>query len=180
LKAIRQRNDLLAAFTGLGILISVLIFVSVVFMPEIQARMLLPVTVAASGCVAGLWIREYGRFKTARLIVENQILHIRPAVISDSAGDAPDLEGEENIEVYVSYFGILLGTKIIKFNQEGIRLKAVEIGRDFISLTYGADKRMQSTRLLRPPIDPAAMDEICERFRYETGITPTFTSKMEE
>ncbi len=95
MKAIRQRNDLLAAFTGLGILISVLIFVSVVFMPEIKARMLLPVTVAASGCVAGLWIREYGRFKTARLIVENQILHIRPAVISDSAGDASDLEGKK-------------------------------------------------------------------------------------
>lgn len=176
MKAIRQKNYRLAAFTGVGILISVLIFAFGVFLPEMQTHLFLPVTVAASGCTAGLWMREYRRLKTARLIVENQILHIRPAVISDSAGDASKPEGKENIEVFISYFGILLDTKIIKFNQDGIRLKAVEIGRDFISLTYGAEKWTQNTRLLRAPIDRAAVDEICERFRYETGIIPTFTS----
>ncbi len=143
---------------------------------DIRAQILLVSVIIAGGTAAGFWIRELGKLKIARLIAENQILHIRPAVISDSVGDASKPEGKENIEVFISYFGILLNTKIIKFNQDGIRLKAVEIGRDFISLTYGTEKRTQNTRLLRAPIDSAAMDEIRERFRYETGITPTFTS----
>ena len=42
--------------------------------------------------------------------------------------------------------------------------------------TYGTEKRTQYIRLLRPAIDPAAMEKICERFRYETGITPTLLS----
>lgn len=172
MKAIRQRNYLLAAFTGLGIITSALIFVCGIFMPEIQTHMLLAVTVAASGCAAGLWMREYKKLKTARLIIENQILNIRPAVISDSDGNASKPEDAENIEVFVSYFGILLDTKIIKFNQNGIRLKAVEIGRDFISLTYGTDKRMQNTRLLRAAIDNGALEKIVEQFRYETGVMP--------
>ena len=73
----------------------------------------------------------------------------------------------------VSYFGILLGEKIIKFNQDGIRLRTVEIGADFISFTYGTEKRTQNIRLLRPAIDPATLEQISEKFRYETGITPT-------
>ena len=176
MKAIRQRSHILAASTGLGIIISILIFAFGIFRPEIQTHMLLPVSVAASGCTAGLWIREYRKLKTARLIVENQILYILPAMISDSAADASKPGCVENIEVFVSYFGILLDRKIIKFNQDGIRLKAVAIGDDFISFTYGTEKRMQNTRLLRSPIDRAAMDEIFERFRYETGITPTLLS----
>jgi hypothetical protein len=172
LKAIRQRNYSLAVFTGLGIIISVLILACGMFMPESQTHMLLTVSVSATGCTAGLWLREYRKLKTARLIVENQILHIRPAVISDSAGDAEKPEDAENIEMFVSYFGILLGTKIIKFNQDGIRLKAVEIGRDFISLAYGTDKRMQNTRLLRAAIDNGELEKIVERFRFETGIVP--------
>lgn len=172
LKGIKQRNYLLAAFTGLGVVISALVFVCGIFIPDIQTHMLLTFTVVGSACAAGLWMQEYRKLKTARLIVENQILHIRPAVISDSAGNASKPEGAANIEVFVSYFGILMDTKIIKFNQDGIRLKTVEIGRDFISLTYGTDKRMQNTRLIRAAIDNGALEKIVEQFRYETGVMP--------
>lgn len=172
MKAIRIKNYLLAASTGLGIIISIVIFNYDIFMPEMQTHMLLTVTVAASGCLAGLWIREYRKLKIARLIIENHILHIRPAVISDSAGDALNPEDAETIEVFVSYFGILLDTKIIKFNQDGIRLKALEIGRDFVSLTYGTEKRMQNIRLLRAESAAGELAKIVERFRYETGIVP--------
>ena len=172
MKAIRQRNYYFAASTGLGIMISVLILACGILMPEIQSWMLLTVTVVASGFMAGLWMREYKRLKTAWLIVENQILHICPAVISDRASDAAKPEDAENIEVFISYFGILLDSKIIKFNQDGILLKAVEIGRDFISLTYGTDKRIQNTRLLRAVIDNGELEKIVEKFRYETGIVP--------
>lgn len=93
-------------------------------------------------------------------------MHIRTAVVSDGADD---------IEVFVSYFGILLDSRVIKFNQEGTFLKAVEIGRDYISLTYGTDKRVQSTRLLHAAIDDKEVDRIAEKFRHETGIVPVIT-----
>lgn len=172
MRAIRQRSYFFAASAGLGIMISVLILACGILTPEIQTQMLLTVTFAASGCLAGLWMREYRKLKTVRLIVENQILHIRPVVISDKACDTAKPEDAENIEVFVSYFGILLDSKIIKFNQDGILLKAVEIGRDFISLTYGTDKRIQNTRLLHATIDNGELEKIAEQFRYETGIVP--------
>lgn len=145
-------------------------------MSEIRVQILLASVIIASGISAGFWIREIGKLKIARLIAENPILHISTAAISDISAEASQPENIENTEVFVSYFGILLDEKIIKFNQDGVRLRAVEIGTDFISFTYGTKKRTQYIRLLRPAIDPAAMEKICERFRYETGIAPTLLS----
>ena len=175
MKKIRQRKLFFAAAAGLGILVSILVFVSGLLAPEIQTGTILAVTLAASGCSAGLWLGEYKKLKMAQLIVENQILHIRPAVIS--AGDAEEPEDAGSIEVFVSYFGILLDSKIIKFTYDGIRLQAVEFGRDFISLTYGTDKRVQNIRLLCEVVDRNELEEIVEKFRYETGIVPVIINQ---
>mgnify|MGYP000896158339 CR=1 FL=1 len=161
-----------AGLTGAGLTICVVILLYRTVILELQAQLLLPVTLLVSGIPAGLWVREYRRRKTARLITENPILHIRTAVISDLSSETAQPEDAENTEVIVSYFGILLDEKIIKFNQDGIQLRAVEIGGDFISFTYGTEKRTQNIRLLRPTIDPVAMAEISEKFCYETGIVP--------
>ena len=177
MKKIRQRNLFFAAAAGLGILVSILVFVSGLLTPEIQTGTVLAVTLAASGCSAGLWLGEYKKLKMAQLIVENQILHIRPAVIRNSAGDAEEPEDAGSIELFVSYFGILLDSKIIKFTYDGIRLKAVEFGRDFISLTYGTDKRVQNIRLLCEVVDRKELEEIVEKFRYETGIVPVIINQ---
>ncbi len=176
MNAIRKRNFVFAAFTGFGLLIAAILILIGGPISEIKTQMFLASVMIASGVSAGFWIRERGKLKVARLIAENPILHIRTATISNISQETAQPEDIENTEMFVSYFGILLDTKIIKFNQDGIRLRAVEIGPDFIVFTYGTEKRMQSTRLLRPPLDPAAMDEISERFRYETGITPTWIS----
>jgi hypothetical protein len=173
LKAIRKRSLVFAVITGFGILTGVMLLVFGEATSEIQAQILLASVIIASGISAGFCIHERGKLKIARLIVENPIMQIHTAIVSNISGEAAQPEDIENTEVVVSYFGILLGSKIIKFNQDGIRLRAVEIEDDFISFTYGTEKRMQNTRLLRPMIDPAAMDEISEKFRYETGITPT-------
>ena len=173
MRAIRKRSFIFVAFTGFFVLTGVmlLVFGGAVF--EIWSQIFLASVIIAGGISAGFWIRELGKLKIARLIAENPILHIHTAVISDISGEAAQRSDSENTEVFISYFGILLDEKTIKFNQDGIRLRAVEIGADFISLTYGTEKRTQNIRLLRPAIDPAAMEKICERFRYETGITPT-------
>lgn len=176
MSAIRKRCFVFAAFTGFFLLIGAILLVVGEAASEIGVQLLLVSVIIAGGIAAGFWIREFGKLKIARLIAENPILHIRTAVISDISSEAAQPEDIENTEVFISYFGILLDVKIIKFNQDGIRLRAVEMGNDFISFTYGTEKRTRNIRLLRPAVDPAAMEEISERFRYETGITPTLPS----
>lgn len=173
MRAIRKRSYIFVAFTGFFVLTGAMLPFFGGDTSEIQAQIFLASVIIASGISAGFWIREIGKLKIARLIVENPILHISTAVISDISGEGTQRSDTENTEVFISYFGILLDEKTIKFNQDGIRLKAVEIGNDFISFTYGTEKRTQYIRLLRPAIDPVAMEKICERFRYETGIVPT-------
>lgn len=126
---------------------------------------------------AFLFFTENQRLTAARLIVENQILHIQPAVLRerDSVKES-DVESCETVEMFVSCFGILLGSKVIKFNQEGIRLKAVEIGRDYLSLDYGRDTDIHNIRLIHARPDSTVLASIIEKFRYETGITPTVTN----
>lgn len=173
MKAIKRKNFLLAALTCFGILTGVMFLVFGGGVSEIRAQILLASVMVASAVAAGFWLRELSKLKIARLIAENPILHIRTAVISNLSGDTAQQLNTENIEVIVSCFGILLDDKIIKFNQDGIRLRAVEIGGDFISFTCGTEKRTQNIRLLRPAIDLEELDKIAEKFRYETGITPT-------
>jgi len=111
---------------------------------------------------------------SAQLIVENAILHIQPAVLcGPNGGDKAN--PCETVEMYVSVFGVLLGSKIIKWGQDGGRdgrLKAVEIGRGYLSIAYGAKEDIKNIRLLynRPGDDTLA--GIIEKFRYETGIVP--------
>ncbi len=157
---------MLAAAACLGAAVSVLLLAARA--AALQGPVF-PIAAFLIGAIAaGFWAREYQKLKTARLIVENQILCIRPAVISGE-GEAAH---HKSIDVYISYFGILLSTDIVKFNQDSIRLTAVEIGRDFISLTYGAGGRVRTTRLLRAAIPREELADIVERFRFETGVTP--------
>ena len=176
MKAIRKRSYIFVAFTGFFVLTGAMLLFFGGATSENQAQIFLASLIIASGISAGFWIRERRKLKIARLIAENPILHIRTAVIRDLSGETAQRSEPENTEIFISYFGVLLDEKTIKFNQDGIRLRAVEIGNDFISFTYGTEKRTRYIRLLRPAIDPAAMEKICERFRYETGITPTLLS----
>ncbi|MDD2202672.1 MAG: hypothetical protein PHP20_10290 [Firmicutes bacterium] len=172
MKAIRQRSYVFATVAGIGVAVSLLILACTRTVHQRQARMLLTVSLPASACMAALWAQEHRRLKIAQLIVENQILHIRTATICDTAGDAAEPEQAKTIDVVVSYFGILLDSRVIKFNQDGIFLKAVEIGPDSITLTYGTDRRVQSARLLHALIDDEQVKRIVEQFRHETGIVP--------
>lgn len=174
METIKRRCIVFAAFAAFGILAYVMLLFFKGAASKIPAPMLPAGVMIASGILAVFFIRECRKLKTARLIAENPILRIRTAEISSFSAFTEPTKDTEKTEVVISYFGILLDTKIIKFNQDGIRLRAVEIGEDFISFTYGSKKRMKNTRLMRPPIDPEAMEKIAESFRYETGIKPTF------
>ena len=131
--------------------------------------------ISAAGLAAlYLYIPARKKLLSAQLIVENTILHIEPAVLhgrDEKAEDNPC----ETVGMYVSVFGILLGGEIITWGQDGgrdDRLKAVEIGRDYLSIDYGTKGEVQNIRLLYARPDSDSLAGIVEKFRYETGIVP--------
>ncbi len=176
MQIIRRRVYLLAVFTGLGLLSSALFLLRKEGRFEIDNRVFLTITVLATLIMAGLLASKLKELKLARLIAENTILNLRTASIIELPSEGRRRRQAQNSEVLISYFGVLLNDRVIKYNQEGIRLRAMEIGPDHISFCYGMGQRGGVIRLLRPPLDPATLAEISEKFRYETGVAPTFKS----
>jgi len=114
--------------------------------------------------------------RAAQLIVENTIIRIQLAAMRGQTElDREEAEKlRETFVIHVSTFGILLGNKVIKWGgRSGNRLKAVEIGRDYISIDCGTNENSQNVRLLyaRPGEDELA--GIIKKFQYETNVIPT-------
>ena len=176
MKAIRQRVCLFSITSGSGVFITIFISYQDSMIQTLLTKSLLILTILVTVILFGFLIREYGNHKTARLIIENEILHIHPAKIGTSICNESDTSLlNEGIEVFISCFGILLNSKIIKFNLDGIHLKAVEIGREFIYLTYGKDTQIQKVQVIHSVIDHHELQSIIEKFRYETGVVPVIT-----
>jgi len=113
--------------------------------------------------------------KNAQLIVENAIIPIEPAILrgqtEEYGGEAEKLR--ENFRIIVSAFGILLGDKMVIFNQNGIWLRKVEIGQDYLSFDYGArNEALQNIRLQYSRPDGNELAHIIEKFRQETRVVP--------
>ena len=124
-----------------------------------------------------LFFKMRKKLVTAKAIVDSAVICIQPAVVFGRTEEEKDEEGlRENFGIYVSCFGILLGTKIIRFNQDGIWLKSVEIGQDYISFGYGArGEELHNIRLLYSKPGEDVLARIIENFRKETGVIPTVT-----
>ena len=177
MKTIKKRLYLYAGACILGVAASLLFFIGTAG-PGQSGRFSLMLIVAALILAAALTVREGRKLSAARLIVENQTLHIQSAVFQMQRNvERSDYHWKESVEVFVSCFGILLDSMIIKFNQEGIRLKAVEIGRSCISLDYGTDTVTRRVSLFHAGTDSVKLEEMIERFRYETGITPVLIER---
>lgn len=144
--------------------------VAVIILQTPNAKLIVFMLLSTTLVLGFLFEKMRKRIADARLIIENQILHIQPAIIYRQGGKKAGHFSCDSIEVFVSCFGILLESKIIKFNQDGIRLKGVELSRDFIYLTYGTTKKLQSIKLLHAAIDESQLAEISRKFRYETGV----------
>lgn len=173
MQAIRRKMYFLLAATGAGLIISMLLLIQedlvLIPRPEIRLFFFIPATMI----LAALSIREHKKLQTAEMIIDNQILHIRPAAIETGGGRRP--LPAEAIEVYISGFGVLLDSEVIKFNMDGIYLKGVEIDSEYLCLAYGANLNTQKTRILHGAIDSREMGDIVEKFNFETGIVPIIT-----
>ena len=75
-------------------------------------------------------------------------------------------------DIIISCFVILADNRVIKYNQDGIALKAVEIGAEYITLTYGTDSVLKKTHITYERPEGWDMAAIAERFHYETGVLP--------
>lgn len=166
-----RRLKTLAALTGIYVVIIALIFVSKMRAPAVLFWLSLLHSGLVGGAVMIILARECKKSQTARLIVNNSILHI--CVATTGGGDRP---GEnEKMEIYISYFGILLDSRIIKYNQECIFLKDVSIEKDFIILSYGTDNWLQKIQILHGTMSNEELNKVAQRFRDETGILPVIT-----
>jgi hypothetical protein len=114
------------------------------------------------------------KLMAAKAIMDSAVICIQPAVVcGQPEADKEEEELSENFGIFVSCFGILLGSKIIRFNQDGIWLKTVEIGQDYISFGYGArGEELHIIRLLYSRPGEGALARIIENFRKETGVVP--------
>ena len=132
------------AVTGLGILISILILA--LRIQVVPISVILPGTIIFTAWAASLWIRAYRKLAVARVIVESQILHIRPVITNDWGGDGWKPHKSKDVDVFISCFGVLLDSRVIQFDYDGIQLKAVEFGPDYVSFTYGKEIGRASCR----------------------------------
>ena len=115
-------------------------------------------------------------FKSAQIIIENAIIRIQPAEIRGrTEWDMEEAEKlRESSTIYISTFGVLLGGKTINWGGDSDkRLKAVEIGCDYISIDHGAKENDQNVRLLYARPGEDELTEIIEKFRYETNVVPS-------
>jgi len=126
-----------------------------------------------------LLIETRKKLSAARAIVDSAVIHIQPAeIVAESAEEkkaAERLRG--NFGIYVSSFGILIGSKVIRFNQNGIWLRKVEIGPDYIAFAYGEkDGELQNIRLLYSKPGEDELAKIIENFRKDTGVVPVIAA----
>ena len=135
--------------------------------------------ILAFGLVALLhYIPVRREYKVAQAIVENTIICIEPANMQgQTEWDLEEAEKlKESFVIYISTFGILLGDKIISWGNTGDKkLKAVEIGRDYISIDHGTNENPQNIRLLYARPGEDELTEVIEKFKYETNVVPRVT-----
>lgn len=115
--------------------------------------------------IAIAWLFRSARdLTTGRLIWDNQILQIPVAKLDGALLN--------DMQMVVSGFGILMNSKVIRFNQDGIKLLSVTISADHIGLRYGAGENVHEAKLLFQLPDKDKLQAITEAFCFETGVEP--------
>ena len=115
-----------------------------------------------------LSILEYKKLRLAKLIIDNNIAFIENVCIKHTHKNEKETE---KIGVYISCFGVMDGSKIIKYNMDGIILKSIVIDNRSICLTREKD---HNETILNVPYGKMAKIELLDfakRFEYETGVT---------
>lgn len=162
MKAIRKRRNCYAGLFAFGV------FLTVWFAMKLMTVTAL-VFGAASIAIFMLLIRQSRLLYDASLIWDNLILAVPSAVIT-IAGSKEERKAEETV---VSTFGLLLGGKICKWGCDGlrgVRLRAIEIDRERIYLTFNDEVETMQVELLHGMTDEQTVIDVKERMWRETGV----------
>lgn len=109
-----------------------------------------------------LLIRQYSLIKTARLILENQLLHTPIAKTEDGEG------GE--IDFYFSGFGMLLGDMVIPFNVGDRKLDSLLIDKEETIISYGTESEKKTVRILKTLMTEEQLEDFRKKLYHETGV----------
>lgn len=178
MKAIKQRLGLFAGAGSLGLVASSLLLFREEIIGPINFDPALILSLLFSGLMFCLLFRENSRYRAAKLITENKLMHIQTAKIEERISDT-GCSHIDGIEVIVSCFGILLDSKVIQFNMNGIDLKGVEIGRESICFSYNTSGKDRSIQILHGELGNREIQSFTEKFTYETGIEPIMVKACE-
>lgn len=175
LRTIKLKIVIFAVISCLGILLTLLLLIKSNYVLNNINSLAIKIVLTITFISIGLFIYEYEKYKIAKLILENKILHIQSAKIEEEImGKRTNSLLFDGLEVYISCFGILLDSKVIKFNIDKINLKKVVVDSKYIYFTYGVN-RFKSIKILHGNMNSSDLHEFVERFSYETGIRPTFS-----
>lgn len=173
LKAIKQKLTLLSLLSFLSTVIVLFFLIKEIFILKNSVRLNFIVIFLIALTLLILLIYQYNKFKTAKLILESKILHIESAKIEEETNVKDNgVSFVDGIEVYISCFGILLGSKVIKFNIDKIILKKIEVDSKYICFTYSSNKKTKMIKILHGSMNKYELQNFIERFSYETGIVP--------
>lgn len=169
---IRKKVYLYAFLSGICIIMSVTFVLLSIREPYLKkySDNILSLSLLLTSIPMIVLLKNYKNLKMAEIITENQIIHLQSGYCLIESGTTSS--SAKKVDIAISNFGILIGAKIIKFNQRDIWLKAVGMGKDFISLTYGSFGKTQNLQLIHAEFDREELDKVVEKFRFETGIIP--------
>ena len=126
-----------------------------------------PVLVIVGILFGLLYFKSRKILRMAQLIMDNEILHIQPAKMTDIT----HAEKECFItDIHVSCFGVLSDNRVFQFNLDNIRLKKVEIGHSHISFIRKRKKHIEEIRIAHFITDRPQLEKLIVQLRYETGI----------
>ena len=162
MKEIRKRRN------GYAVLFAIGICLTAWFAVKLMAEAVL-VFGTANITLLILLVRQSRLLYYASLIWDNRILSVPSAIISISGGK----EKRDAEETVVSTFGILVSSKIYKWGCDGVRgvrLRAIEIDRVRIYLTFGDRFDTVRVELLHGMADKQEVIDVKQRLWRETGV----------
>ncbi len=116
-----------------------------------------------------LLYRQSRLLVAAIVIYDSRILTVPLSVVT-SENQPEQKQAEETI---VSTFGLLLGNKVYRWGCDGVygvRLRDVQIDKEHICLTFGADGEMLRVELLHGLSEIQSAMEIAQKIWHETGV----------
>lgn len=162
MKKIKNRRNLYAALSVTVMLLTVLLLIT----QKTEAAIICGGLTAVA---LFLLYRQSRLLRAAIVIYDSRILTV-PSSIVTLENQPEQKQAEETI---VSTFGLLLGNKVYQWGCEGVygvRLREVQIDKEHICLSFGADGEMLRVRLLHGLTDGQSVTEIAQKIWHETGV----------